>query len=113
MNNIVLIAAVEAEHAARAAGDVSIEDRARAAMRATRNHWMATQEEDQFTAACEGLARTATPDELERIEADLRTQQALAAMLNGVPVDLEAALAARGEVEPIGLMKLWHETAPA
>ncbi len=106
-----MIAAVEAEiAAAEAARDgLSLEDRARAAMRATRSHWLATDEADQFAAACEGLARTCSPEEVERIEAELRTNMALNALLSGVPVDLEAALAAKGDTEPLGLSKLWRE----
>lgn len=113
MSNIVMIAAVEAETAARAAGDVSIQDRATAAMKAVRHHWLATNEQEQFAAACEGLARVVTADERERIEADLRALQTLTAMLSGVPVDLDAALVEREQHEPLGLMKLWHATADA
>lgn len=111
VSNSVLIAAVEAESAARDAGNAPLEDRARAAMRATRGHWLATREDDQFLAACEGLARVCSPEEVERIAAELRAQQALAAILSGVPVDLDAAVAQREEHEPIGLMLLWRETA--
>lgn len=113
VSNIVLIAAVEAERAAKAAleSGAGLEDRARAAMGAVRGHWLATQELDQFSAACEGLARTSSPEEVERIEGDLKALQTLSAMMSGVPVDLDAALADHERHEPLGLMKLWRETA--
>jgi hypothetical protein len=116
VNNIVLIAAVKAEEAARAAGDVPLEDRARAAMRAVQNHWLATKEEDQFLAACEGLARTVTAEERERIEDDLHRLNKVGALLQalqaGVPVDIEAMAADTPPPEnPLGLRRLWTEVA--
>src|SRR4051812_31782916 len=113
MNNLVLIAAVDAQHAAERAGDVSLEDRARAAMAATRHHWMATREEDQFLAACEGLARAVTDEERQRIEDDLRRLGKVSGLLNalaaGVPVDFDALEVEEPPENPLGLRKLWAE----
>lgn len=112
MSNVVLIAAIEAQHAAEQAAGKPIENRARAAMKAVQHHWVCTSESDQFAAACEGLARTCSPDEVERIAAELRAGMALNALLSGVPVDIEAALAEKeAGPEPIGLSKLWREVA--
>lgn len=109
-SKIVLIAAVEAEHAAKDAGG-TLENRLRAAMQATANHWMATDEGDQFNAAMEGCARTCDPDELERMEAEMRRLQRLSGLLSGLPLDWDQ-IAAEQEAEtaePIGAQKMWRE----
>lgn len=117
MSNVVLIAAIEARSAVQAIPDASIEDRARAAMRAVQNHWMATREEDQFLAACEGLAQTATPEEFERIKDDLERQSKAGAVLQalaaGVPVDFDALDVPEPAENHLGLRKLWEEVARA
>lgn len=110
-SNVVLIAAVEAEGAAKAAGG-TLENRLRAAMEATASHWMATNEADQFNAAMEGTARTCDDEDLERMQAEMRRLQALEAMLSGGPfVDFEKiADAVEAETaEPIGAQKMWRE----
>lgn len=109
MNNIVMIAAVEAEGAAQAAEDQSLEGRLRAAMEATKSHWMATKDEDQFLAACEGVARTCSEEERERMETSLRSLQGLSALMAGVAVDVEALAAQSEDAEPIRLVPLWRE----
>lgn len=113
MNNIVLIAAMDAQSAAENLKDASLEERARAAMDAVRHHWMATREEDQFLAACEGLARTATPEEMERIEDDLRRLAKVSGLLNamsaGVPVDWDSMEADEPLENPLGLRKMWAD----
>lgn len=111
MNEIVLIAAVEAETAAKAAEDTTLEGRLRAAMQATANHWMATNEDDQFLAACEGTARVVDDEDRERIEASLRLLQTLSAAASGVPVDFDALLpdGAEDRPKPARLQPLWRE----
>lgn len=88
----------------------SIEDRFRTAMKATFRHWMATDENDQFIAACEAVYATATEDEQERIKVELRSLADANALLSGVPVDFDA-IAERIPTNPIGLRKLWQEVS--
>jgi hypothetical protein len=109
-SNVVLIAAQEAEEAARNASDTSLEGRLRAAMSCTVNHWLATNEDDQFMAACEGTARVVDDEERERIENSLRLLQGLSAAASGMPVDFKALLPEDGEERlGIGLQPLWRE----
>lgn len=119
LSNVALIAAVDAESAVREIPDASLEDRARAAMQAVQNHWMATREEDQFLGACEGLARVASEEERERIVDDLerlgKASGLIHALQAGVPVDWEAMAAEADAVpeNPLGLRKMWQEVCGA
>lgn len=111
LSNSVLIASVEAEIAAKEAGG-TLENRLRAAMQATATHWLVTDEGDQFSAAMEGCARTCDPDEMERMEAEVRRLQALQALLSGGPfVDFDkVAGAVEAETaERIGAQAMWRE----
>lgn len=85
-------------------------DRFNAAMKATYRHWMATSEDDQFMAAIEAVYLTATAEERDRIEAELRALRDLGALLSGVPVDLDQLATTEN---PIGLRALWIEIAHA
>lgn len=109
-SNVVLIAAADAEMAAQAAGP-ELEDKLRAAMQATASHWLTTNEDEQFLAACEGVARCCKAADRERIVVSLRLLQSLSAAVSGVPVDF-ARLVAKDEderVEPAPLKRIWDE----
>jgi hypothetical protein len=113
VSTLVMIAAVAAEHAARGAGG-SLENRLRAAMVATKDSWVTTDESVRFGAALEGCARTCDAGELERIEAEIRRLQTIDALLAGVPVDMERVEQARADApEPVGTIKLWREVHDA
>jgi hypothetical protein len=111
-SNIVLIAAEEGQSAAEAAGP-GAEEKIKAAMTATAGHWLATSEDDQFLAACEGAARCLDEGDRERIEASLKVLQGLAAAASGVPVDFAALIPEDSEDEPMPkpfpLKKWWNE----
>lgn len=80
-------------------------------MEVTASHWLATNEDDQFLAACEGVARCCDAGDRERIEFGLRFLRSLAAATSGVPVDF-ASLVAEDEaerVEPAPLKRIWNE----
>lgn len=121
MDNITAIAALEVTHALEGKADLPLEERARLAMENARRSWCCTNEQAQFQAACEGLARTATPDELERIKADLEGLQRASSLIHalqaGLPVDWEAlreqseAEAEDEKPEPLKLKAIWQETA--
>jgi hypothetical protein len=108
MSNVVLIAAVEAEEAARAAGG-TLKERLTAAMRAVQGHWLATREEDQFNAAFVGTARTCDDEEHTRLAAEMERMKTLEAVLSGVPVDWDAVEAQGGSdrPKPLGAMAIW------
>lgn len=112
MNDTALrIAMAEAKGAVERAGDGSLEDRLRAAMKATYRHWMATDEDVQFRAAVGGVL-LATDDEAEkeRLTAEVHQLRLLSATLSGLPIDPEAITPLE---EPIGIMRLWHEVTGA
>lgn len=102
----VMIALTEAKTAVKE--DDSLEDRLRAAMRVTSRHWCVTNPDEQLRAAVGAVLVSASPDESERIEAELANLRSLSALLEGVPVDLERIEPLEN---PIGVMKLWHEVA--
>jgi hypothetical protein len=115
-DNLIWIAAAEAEDAARERAGEPVEARARAAMEAVQDHWILRDEDGQFKAALVGLLRSCSPEETERVEAEVRKMGRLAAMLTaaeaGVPVDLEGLAAqneAEPEMEPLGLVRIWRE----
>lgn len=108
------IVALECSHAC--AGEPDLEKRFRKSMAAAKDHWMAPGDQDQFKGAIGGvlLAKETTDDEKNRINATVRALQAINAMINGVPVDLEAMVARQQEgPEPLPLAKWWHEVKAA
>lgn len=119
MSNIIALASMDAQSAIEEIPDAALEERARAAMLAVQHHWLATQEEDQFMAACEALARTATPEERDRIIEELRRLKRAASVLNalmaGVPVDMEAVEIQVEEDDPdfvaLDLRGIWSEVS--
>ncbi len=87
--------------------DGTLEARLKAAMQLTKDgHWLLSSEDENFRCAVGAVMLNASPDERERIEADLRGLKALSAMISGVPVDLS-----RIEVpeNPLGMMAMWRE----
>lgn len=108
-DNLLLLVVSEAKLAVRP--EDSLEDRLRAAMKASYRHWMVTDEDTQFRGAI-GAVYSASEDEDEkaRIEAELASLRDMNALLSGVPIDLERVSVPE---HPLGLMKMWKEvTAP-
>lgn len=103
----VLIALTEAQSHVEAVADQPLEDRLRAAMKATHRHWMATNEDDQFKAAIGAVMMSASEDEKELLKASMDKLNALGAMLSGVPVDFEQLAA--DDRPTIKLVPLWNE----
>jgi hypothetical protein len=85
----------------------SLEDRFRAASKASRNHYMVMDEDTQYAGMCEAVYASATEDERERIIAELRQLKALDAMLSGVPVDFDRFEPIEN---PIGIAKIWRDS---
>jgi hypothetical protein len=98
MRNCLLIAVAEAKAAAK--GLDTLGAKMKAAMDATRNHWLITDEEERFQAAIHGLAAAVDEATVERIRVELDGLQQLQA--GQMPVIDE-------DFEPIGLLKAWRD----
>lgn len=115
MDAVMAIAVTEARHACK--GEPDILERIRKAMRACHNHWMVTNEAHQFNAALAAAMLESEGAEKDRIgrsgKAFNRLNNAVGAMVNGVPVDIEAvAEEAKNDGDDlIPVRKLWDETA--
>jgi hypothetical protein len=113
MNDAVLaIAASDARSACK--GEPDIMERIRKAMKACKNHWMETNENNQFRAAVAAAILESSGDEKDRIERSAKSLNKVGAMLNalraGVPVDIEAMACDDNFDDMIQLMKIWNET---
>lgn len=110
-----MIAAAEAR--SRCAGEPDITERIKKAMRACHDHWMVTNETEQFRAAV-AAAMLESPDEAEkdRIARSSKALNKVEAMLQalqaGVPVDFESMAAEKQDDDILPLRQLWDETRP-
>lgn len=116
MNDAVMaIAAIEAESAANSNGG-DIASRLSAAMEATVEHWLLTDENGRFRAAMAGTMASfgVGSPEHERLSKEVRALTQLSAMLVAAQADLvvEPPEAEEG-FEPVGAMKLWNEVKAA
>lgn len=95
------------------AGQSDFVERIRKAMRPVANgHWMYVNDEDLcFRGAVAGvlLAEETTDEEKKRLIFTLEQLRSMGAMMSGVPVDIEAVFANPEGIEPVPLVKLWHE----
>lgn len=110
LSNTILIAITETEGVVKRNQDKPLIERLKIAMKATRNHWLVTDEDGQFQAAVGAVLLTANEEETERIKAELAILKGLNAAFSGVPVNMRALLAGQEKVELIGLSKIWAET---
>lgn len=112
----MMIAVAEARTACK--GEPDIAERIKKAMKVCRNHWMETNETNQFRSAL-AAAMLESEDEAEkdRIGRSSRAIAKLNAMLNalqaGVPVDIEAMSAEKRDADLLPLMDLWHDRQKA
>jgi hypothetical protein len=109
LRNSVLVAIQETKMNIQNMADKPVENRLKKAMETMQNHWLVTNKDEQFQAAVGAVLVTATDDEKERINAELRTLKALNAAMNGIPVDMGRAIEGLEGNEPIGLTKIWKE----
>lgn len=113
MENFHLVAATIQSDCA---GEPDLERRFRKAMKAAKDHWMVTNDQDQFRGAIGAvlLSKETTDDEKERINATVQSLAALNAMISGIPVDVGAMLKRQEEgPEPLPLVKWWSEVKEA
>ena len=112
LSTTALIAMQEARAAIKESD--GLEDRLRAAMRMTRQHWLATKEDDQFKAAIGAvlLSYGEGSPERERIAWEARQLGKISAIqhaaMAGVAVQLDDLTFDVGEYEPIGLLAMWR-----
>jgi hypothetical protein len=84
----------------------------KAAMKATRNHWMCLNEDKQFRAAVGAVMLHYGKDseEYERLGKEMdslnKASAVFTALQVGVPIDWES-METESDYEPIGLLKLW------
>ena len=83
-------------------------DRLKDAMKLMKNHWLIYIEDEQFRCAVGAALKDATPEECEKIEAEMVLLNAVSASFTGVPVDFQKVLEQQ-KPEPLQLMKLWKE----
>lgn len=99
--------------------DEPLTERLLFAMRYVRKHkddlfWMVVNADEDLMmrAAIAGVLLAGNEQDKDIITRSLKPLKALAAMLSGVPVDIERALAEAGD-DVIPLAKLWHESEQA
>lgn len=104
MSTTHMIIAMEAREACEAETDLT--ERIKVAMRHAKDHWMETNEEEQFKGALVAAMDVSTEDEKDLITRSLQPMKILAAMMSGVPVDFEAV---EMQDDLLSLQKFWHE----
>ncbi len=107
------IAIAEAKDAAQAEpGDLTA--KLKAAMKATKGHWLVTSEDQQFRSAVGGVMLVYGPgsEEFKRLERELKQLAQVSAILAAAQAGLVVELPEPDAepLEPIGLMGLWSET---
>lgn len=111
---IAMLAASEAR--GHCAGEPDITERIKKAMRACHDHWMVTNETEQFRAALAAAMLESSEDEKDRIARSSKALNRVGAMLQalqaGVPVDIESMAAEKQDDDLLPLRQLWDETRP-
>lgn len=112
---LITIAAQEGRAACK--GEPNLDQRVIKAMRACRNHWMVTDEEQQFRAALVAAILESEGEERSRIERSAKALNRIGAMLQalqaGVPVDLAAMADEKQDDDLLPLRKMWDESKQA
>lgn len=113
MDGGMLIATSEARNAC--AGEADIQKRIEKAMKATRNHWMETNEQNQFKAAVAAAMLESDDADKDRIKRSFDALSQFSAMIGalqaGVPVDLEAMVEQKKDDDLLPLMPMWRGLA--
>lgn len=101
---VFMIAVTQAKSAAEK--ETTLEARLRAAMNATKDHWLLVDEDARFRAALGAVLLLSDTEDKDRIEKEVRELRTLSAMVSGVPIDFNEVKAIEN---PMGLVKLWQE----
>ena len=111
-----MLSIVAAECKDPCANESDLLERIKKAMKPVANgHWMVMDEDMCMRGALAAvlLDPETTEDDKRRITFTLEQLHAIGAMISGVPVDVERALDNPDEIEPVPLVKLWHEAKAA
>lgn len=115
MNN-ALLSIVATECKGPCANEPDLLERIKKAMVPVANgHWMVADEDTCIRGALAAVLSDpeTTEDDKQRITFTLEQIRSVNAMMSGVPVDVEQALANPDEIEPVPLIKLWQEAKAA
>jgi len=107
-DTILLIAITEAKEAAK--NETTLEGRLRVAMNTAKDFWMSTDDDLRFRAAIGAAMLLSDEPDKELITQELKQIRTLSAILNGVPVDLDAI---KPLENAIGLIKMWGDIKSA
>lgn len=113
LSNTMLIAIHEAKGAAESESG-NLEAKLTAAMKATKDHWLITSDDERIRAAVGGVMLVYGKDSKEyaRLEQEMNVIRKLNAMLfagqQGLSVDIDENTF-KTEYEPIGILKLWEK----
>lgn len=115
MDNCILVAVTEIEMYLKGKKNLPLVERIKYAMQKASNHWLVTNEDDQFRAAIGAVLVTANEEEKEKINSELKLLKALSAAATGVSVDFTQLFAQLpvSETEPLGLRGIWQEVKEA
>jgi hypothetical protein len=90
-----------------------LENQLKAAMKITKDHWLVTDESQQFKSAIAGVMALYGPnsDEWDRLVWESKQIEKLNHMVTGaqlgIPINLEALTEKNDTFEPIGLLAMW------
>ena len=108
--NSAVIAIVAAECRAAAEKETTLEGRLKAAFSVARDHWMATDENDQLNGAVVAIHGISNDEDKRRLELEMKSLRALNAAMSGVPVDFAGLELPE---KPIGIVALWKAAKAA
>lgn len=119
MNNAVLSIAISELQSEIRQTEGDMVAKMKVSMKYMRNHWMITNEDEQFRAAVGGVLEFygQGSEEWMRLEEEMTNIKKASALVQalqaGIPVDVESMLEEQEipKYEPIGLLKLWHASA--
>ena len=100
----MLMAVAEAREACK--GKKSLPARVKAAMRATKHHWMITDENKQFQVAVAAVLVESDEKDKERITEEMTALETLNSMLSGVPIN---EIKLKVPKKPLKLMQMWSD----
>ena len=111
-----MLSIVAAECRGPCANEPDLLERIKKAMQPVANgHWMVMDDDLCLRGALAAvlLDPETTEDDRLRITFTLEQIRSLGALISGVPVNVEQALANPDEIEPVPLIKLWQEAKAA
>jgi len=89
--------------------DAPILERLEEAMKLALNHWLVTNEDEQFRCAVGAVLLTASPEEQTLINEEMRLLRSLSSAVTGVPVDWGTLLEGSENKKWYGLLPLWRK----